>query len=148
LRSDDDDDDEEVKMVLKIIRDLFGRTMRRYHVNTTISESHIEHFQAPLRESSEEYLEKLGPIGDALVRELFSIHGVSEVFIRPYEISVIIGEAFEWEDIDPALIEALRRAFGKDAAKEVVVENLGHPFFSAGEEEDAEDEFEPEEDAE
>jgi len=142
LESDDDDDDEEVKMIPKIRREFTPNLFyRRYHVNTTISESRIQHFYAPLRASSEEYLDELGPIGDSLVREVFSIHGVNEVFISPYEISVIIGKVFEWEDIEPSVIEALKRTFGKDVAKEVIVENLGFPRpFQEEVEEDTEEE--------
>ena len=83
--------------------------LRVYHVNFEISQSVIESFKRPLRETSEKYLKKVGERGTLLLREIFAIPGVTEVYIEPYELDVEKGYAFSWGEIEPAVMEALRR---------------------------------------
>jgi len=78
-----------------------------YHVNFEISNTVIEDFKRPLRESSKPYLDKLGPTGKRIIKKLFEIEGISEVFIKPYEITVSKGNAFSWVKIDPLIIKVL-----------------------------------------
>jgi hypothetical protein len=101
--------------------------MTSFNLNFEVSDSRIEVFYRPLRESSREYLRKVGPIGSKIVQALFKIDGITEVFIKPYEVTIEKGEAFGWYEIDP-LVEAILL----DQAPPVVVnyteESLWHHF--------------------
>lgn len=81
---------------------------RRYHMPVEVSAYHIHNFHRPLRDSSEKYLEDLGQCGRQIVEEVMKLDGVTAVTIQPYEVSVSIGEAFEWEDIHPHVIMILK----------------------------------------
>lgn len=101
-----------------------GRDCRCYYINTEVSELPTpQNFWSPLRESSEKYLEGVGKIGGSLVRELLTISGVVMVFITPYEVIVDKGAAFNWEDIEPSVVRALKKAFD-EVEHEVIVENV------------------------
>ena len=45
-----------------------------------------------------------------LLTELMDIHGVTEVFIQPYKISIFIAKAFSCDEILPHIEGVLRRA--------------------------------------
>jgi len=87
--------------------------MRIFHTNFEISESHIQVFYRPLRESSEEYLTKIGRIGATIVRRLFRIPGVTRVFVHPYSLDIEKGECFEWNQIEPKVIEVIMKSAPK-----------------------------------
>jgi hypothetical protein len=86
---------------------------RVYHVVTVISDIPAQGFSAPLQGYQEEYLEEVGVVGAALVREVIAIPGVVHVRIRLYALSVEIAPAFDWEDVEPAVLDALVRALEK-----------------------------------
>lgn len=94
------------------------------NVNTRISTDYIEGFHLPLRESSEKYIEKVGPIGAALVRRIDGILGCKSVSLQQYSVQVIVGDAFDpdRDGITDAVIEALKDSFG-DKRDEVEVVN-------------------------
>ncbi len=88
--------------------------VRVYNLTTEISKHHIHNFWRPLREgSSDKYLEEVGELGASLLHEVFALPGVNEVFIKPYELSVTKGDAFEWDEIEPDILEALKKCFGE-----------------------------------
>lgn len=93
-------------------------------VNTRISTDYIESFHLPLRESSEKYIEKVGPIGAALVRKIDGIFGCESVSLQQYSVQVIVGDAFDpdTDGITDAVIEALKDCFG-DKRDEIEVVN-------------------------
>ena len=109
------------------IRKLTGAeaNSRIFYTTTEISQTQIENFWRPLRDSSSEYLKKVGPVGTELLKKILALQGVEEVWIHPYEIFVIIGEAFDWEDIEPRIIEFLKKTFveTKPEEIEIIVEN-------------------------
>ena len=90
-----------------------NQNMRNYNTNFEISKSHIQIFYRPLRESSKEYLTEVGRKGATIVRRLFRIPGVTEVFINPYRLWIIKGECFKWNDIEPKVIETIMKSVPK-----------------------------------
>jgi hypothetical protein len=92
--------------------------------NTRISTDYIDSFHLPLRESSEKYIEKVGPIGAALVRRIDGILGCESVSLQQYSVQVIVGDAFnpDTDGITDAVIEALKDCFG-DKRDEVEIVN-------------------------
>lgn len=71
-----------------------------FHTNFEVSQSVIEDFYRPLRTSSDEYLKKIGHNGAQLVSKLMKLPGVTEIFIQPYEVTIHIGKAFSWNEVD------------------------------------------------
>lgn len=85
--------------------------MFHIHFPIEISESAIEHFHRPLRDSSELYLRKVGEIGRKITEGLFAIKGIEEVYIKPYSLSIIKGKCFSWTwNIMPKVKKAIRKA--------------------------------------
>jgi|GEM_PF-1924711 len=98
---------------------------RVYHTTVVISQSRSESFWIPLRPKSDRYLEEVGEVGATLVREVMALLGVGRVEIRPYEFTVEKGTAYDWEEIEPQVIEALKKTFG-ETEEEIVV--IPHPL--------------------
>jgi hypothetical protein len=106
----DDDEEEERKMNAVIRTQRFRNDrIREYNVNRVISESHIERFDRPLRESSEKYLNKIGKLGARLVRAALRLPGVIEVGIEPYTFRITISLAHGWDSIEPSIIRILKK---------------------------------------
>lgn len=95
--------------------------VRRYHTTVVISQFHRKRFWHPLTSGSDKHLENIGEAGATLVREALAIPGVVEVRINPYAFSVAKGMAFGWEEVEPSIIEALKKAFGETAEEIVVI---------------------------
>lgn len=86
--------------------------VRSYHLTTEISKHSLRIFQRPLSSNKDlKDLEEVGELGTLLLREVFAIPGVSRVFIAPYELTVTKGSAFEWSEIEPDILEALKKRF-------------------------------------
>lgn len=76
----------------------------RVHLNKEISNSRVESFCRPLNDSSQKYLEKLGPLGKSLILKFFLINGITEITIEPYELRFEKGKAFLWtEELIPQI---------------------------------------------
>ncbi|MCI0542236.1 NifU N-terminal domain-containing protein [bacterium] len=89
---------------------------RDYHTTVEISKHQIKHFQRPFHFDKETAsLGEIGETGTTLVKSVCAIDGVVEVFISPYDLTVEIGRAFNWEEIEPAVIRAVKRCFGDQA---------------------------------
>ena len=73
-------------------------TLRKFHTNFDLSKSRLEKFERPIRQSSQEYLEKVGPKGAGLVCKTMKVPGVVEISIQPYEVMVEIAKLFNWEE--------------------------------------------------
>lgn len=109
----------------RILRNVVPNPQRlNMNVNTRISTDYIESFHLPLRESSEKYIEKVGPIGAELVRKINDILGCESVSLQQYSVQVVVGDAFDpdHDGITDAVIEALKDCFG-DKRDEVAVVN-------------------------
>jgi len=104
-------------MALQILEELQRNDSNLMHLHTTveISQYCINSFYRPLRDTSEEYLEKVGEKGAELVRRVIAIPGVKELFIHPYELTLVRSSSlFEWEDIVPAAKKAIKVIFGRE----------------------------------
>ena len=53
----------------------------------------------------------MGLLGAQLVREIMSIPGVKEIYIKPKEIRMKKESGSSWEEIEKAVFKALNRAF-------------------------------------
>lgn len=82
-----------------------------FHTTAQLSESHVQSFKRPIRPHSQRYLEEVGEYGAALVHVLLAMDGVTEVCIQPYEMMVRKGSAFDWIDIVPGVIDALKALY-------------------------------------
>ena len=87
--------------------------VRNYHVSKSISESPFQIFWVPMKDFYRGDLEEVGEVGTGLVGQVFAIQGVTDVIIKPYELSVIIAPAFDWKDVEPYVLNALHRALRK-----------------------------------
>ncbi len=86
-----------------------------FHTTLEISEDIHQHFMRPIRESSLTYLNKVGEIGTRIITQTLALDGVIEAHIQPYKLSVEKGEAFDWRDIEPGVVEILKKEFGEEA---------------------------------
>lgn len=46
-------------------------------------------------------MNKVGSIGTDLIKKLFEIKGISQIFIQPYELTIRKGSYFDWKDLMP-----------------------------------------------
>lgn len=104
----------------RVIMDTKSGKSVRFHTNFEVSQSVIEDFRRPLRDSSESYLKKIGYDGATLVRQLMALPGVTEVWMQPYEVTVTIAQAFSWTEKDSdgksleyKIIHAFGQVFGE-----------------------------------
>ena len=89
--------------------------VRDFHINRVVSQSVIEHFMRPLRDSSESYLTKVGDPGAEVVRSLMRLPGVTEIFIKPYVVGVHISDVHDWDSLEPSVLRVLcTKVFGTD----------------------------------
>lgn len=97
---------------------------REYQVTVEICKSSFKCFLKPfLEEGNRRELKKIGETGLGLLRKLFAIEGVEEIFIEPYKFSVHKEKAFDWKNIQPGVIKAIKKAFRKEA-KKVMIEEI------------------------
>lgn len=94
---------------------------RSYHVNWLISHSPIEDFPLPLPSYKRKDLAKCGPVASELISRLSEFDGVSRIFLKPYEGSVIRGEAFKWSEVEPKVIAAFIATLPEEDQTSVVV---------------------------
>lgn len=88
--------------------------IRVFHFTGEVSQSRIERFERPIRTSSREYLNAIGILGEAVVRRLFTIEGVSLVVMEPYQISIHKAPMFSWEGrngLERQIVRAFREVF-------------------------------------
>jgi len=84
--------------------------MRTYHTNFEISKTHTRIFWRPLRESSDKYLKEVGRKGATLVRRLFRIPGITQIFVDPYSVGIEKGMNFSWDNLEPIIIETITKS--------------------------------------
>ncbi len=112
----DDDEDKQVRTLhmsttYLIRKEATGRSILiglREPLTKTISENT---FDLPLREGSEYYLNMLSPLGDALVRQLNEIVGITKVWVGRTDVCIRLGGAFCWEnDLEHTVKEMIHAA--------------------------------------
>ena len=87
---------------------------RMYHTSIRLSNCHgPKVFSPPWRETSAEAAEKadLGAEGTSLVCQLLQLNGVARVIISHYEVKVVLGRAFTWEEMEPTILQILLSYF-------------------------------------
>jgi hypothetical protein len=94
---------------------------RGYNLTVEISEAFHDSFLRPLRDTSDRFLERVGAIGEKVVRGLIAIPGVERVEIGPYYVNVHKGVAFDWKEIHGHVVEVLRSAFPQGNVADVEV---------------------------
>jgi hypothetical protein len=89
---------------------------RKFSTNFEVSRTQIQDFWRPLRDSSEQYLKEIGSDGARLVRKLMDLPGVTEIWIHPYEVTVEISKAFDWNsmNLQNRIEEVFEEVFGSD----------------------------------
>lgn len=99
-------------MKARIIAERFPNPYRRsYHMTVEVSEKCIEIFSRPLCDNFEERFKEVGKYGREIVETLLRLDGITGVTLQPYQVNVGIGEAYEWEDIQPHIIATLKKVF-------------------------------------
>lgn len=102
--------------------------VRQFETAFPVSRAHINHFPFPLQEGpgwgTERELTAIGPIAETLLRNLNEIAGIKEVFTNLYSITVTKGRAFDWEDIEPPVLEALVKVYNANHETSLVLANF------------------------
>lgn len=89
------------------------RSFNTRHLLSNTKISMWDHPFTTYKGELDDELVELGPLGASLARKLVSIEGVKEIFIKPYEVNVIIGDAFTWESIQPQVVAVLQSEIAK-----------------------------------
>ncbi len=90
---------------------------RTFATNWQISEKRTELFTPPFTDvATQQRLEGVGVVGTKLLLKIFKIKGIDSVWIGPEKLEVVIGAAYEWEDIMPAVRDAVIESNAPDAA--------------------------------
>lgn len=107
------------RLTITIITNHPNNLIRSIHTNFEISNSSCQMFQRPLQLSSVRNLQQVGNDGEELVRKLMEIPGVTDVSIQPYQVSVTIGKAFSWIELDDSdksisdkIVDTFKTVFG------------------------------------
>ncbi len=109
-------------MVPKIKVEWESPGYRKYHTGSEISQCSYYQTRRPFpRELGVDPKKQIGEKGVALLSEVVKLEGVAEVTLSPYCLSVEIGRAFNWEEIDPQIIKALKETFGDEKDKVEVI---------------------------
>lgn len=70
----------------------------------------VEVFHPPLVDEDAPRLKGLGTIASQIVRDILSIPGILEIRIKPKEIRIIKTQTTLWEDIQPRVLDAIKRS--------------------------------------
>jgi len=89
---------------------------RRFCITVEISKS-SRSFWSPLELISKQRLMEMGKRGATLVKAVLTIPGVYKVEVYPDFIYVAKNVSYTWEIIEPRVIEALKKAFGRSIGK-------------------------------
>ena len=94
-----------------IITETNGQS-REYHLKILVSNTNIQNFYRPLRDSSKRYLNEVGYPGNQIIKKLFDIPGVTDVWVYSYYLSVKIAKMFSWEETTPKIEKAFKDVLG------------------------------------
>ncbi len=87
--------------------------IKSFITSIDISAFKVEYFRNPLGKDSREALKGLGIIGESVVKEIMTIPGVEEIYIKPNEVRLKKIPSFSWEKINEKTIVILNRALRK-----------------------------------
>ena len=104
--------------------------IRRYHLNFQISETTIHRFSVPLMNHQEHHLKEVGAVGAKLIRGLaLGIDGIVDISIHPYSVSITIGSAFRWQDLEGKILSRLKECWGEHKDEVRVERRTFHASF-------------------
>lgn len=83
-----------------VVYDYPNPEIKSFITTFEMSSPRVEHFKKPLDKGSEDTLCRFGVIGAQIVREIMSIPGVKEIYIKPKEIRMKKAISSSWEDIE------------------------------------------------
>jgi len=88
---------------------------RIYHTGFQVSGGTIVSVHPPLRQGSYEWkeLHDAGDVAFRLAAGVIEIGGVASLYVKPYELTVVKGPAFDWEDLEPQIIGKLLAAYNQ-----------------------------------
>ena len=92
---------------------------RVYHIKVEISKCESRYFSRPFKDPHK-YLKDIGEVGSQLLKNVFAIPGVVSVKIEAYKIWVDKSPIFCWQEIEPVIIEALKKV----VEEEIVVAKI------------------------
>lgn len=80
-------------------------------------------FVAPLR--PEGYFVRLGSVEKVLLHKLFAIEGITHVVLEVYRVKVGKAALFEWDDLEPQIVDAFKLCWsGLELAEEKLEKSL------------------------
>ena len=86
---------------------LFGKIGQLIITNTHLCNIYQER---PPTHGQAELLD-VGVQGVKMCEALFAIEGVTNIYVKPYEVSVYIGQAFKWCDVEPQILDVIKQRF-------------------------------------
>lgn len=89
-----------------VIQGHIDTCVRQYHVRPQLTYISTPETMPVLRES-----DTIPVRVWAFRNSLFSITGITDVTIYPYSFKVTIGRAFTWEEIEPKMIDKIRKQY-------------------------------------
>ncbi|MEK7171252.1 MAG: hypothetical protein AAB774_03030 [Patescibacteria group bacterium] len=106
----------EAKQIPVTIKKSENACFRSFSTRRLISHYEISSWSHPFTTYGDERsddLSRLGPIGTELARKVTAIEGVSEIFITPYKVDVLIGDAYSWAAIQPQVVAVIQNEIAK-----------------------------------
>lgn len=100
---------------------------RMYDVNHFVTEHFVTNDY--IRDGALRYIstgEKTPEITSRLMLLLMAIDGVSSVVLRPYEVTMHIGKAYDWSNIEPQVMKVFSDTFGWNSGPLVVERRTRH----------------------
>lgn len=88
-----------------------GETKVAFHLTEEIIDTDRGLFLRPLRPTSESELQKLGPKGSQIVRDILGFRGIEAVSIKPYQVLVCVGAAFDLMERKTRVLKYLKNLF-------------------------------------
>lgn len=92
-------------------RTCFGERTREYHTDCRLSNIGScrlwDHFDVST------YEVELGSLAVTIAHQLFQVIGIDKVEIKKFSIEIRIGVCFDWEEVEPMVVEIIRRTIEK-----------------------------------
>lgn len=92
-----------------------NQDMKSYNVRYQLSKS----IEFAIVNSQSDYLSCLTPLGNAIVKELLNIRGISSISFKDvYSLTVIKGRAFSFEELDCIIVPLIKKYLRIENSKE------------------------------
>lgn len=84
--------------------------IRSFLTTQNIFPPRVEIFRPLLADDDAHKLNVLGTIASQIVRDILSLPGILEVRIKPQEIRIIKAGTAAWEELQPKVLDAVKRS--------------------------------------